>query len=167
MKKNTLWDIVHNLDVWVAGIALSILIVITFFGVIMRYVFSDPFVWLEEVQIGLFLWVVFLGGSAAFRMRAHVEISMLVDLFPKVVQQVVSIFIYFVVSGSLLYLGMKSSDMVAMFLRTQKSTSVLSIPSAFIYGIIPASALLMWISYTKPIVKDLMALHEIRKGGRR
>lgn len=165
MNKRVLKDVVSNLDVGVACVALTVLIVITFAGVIMRYVFSNPFVWLEEVQIALFLWVAFLGSSAAFRMKAHVEIGMLVERFPRGVQLVLSLVIYGVVSFSLLYLGLKSSDMVAMFIRTNKSTSVLSIPSALIYGVIPLSSALMWISYSIPFSRSFKAALREYKGG--
>lgn len=155
MNKRIMKDIVGNLDIGIACVALMVLIVLTFLGVVMRYVFSNPYVWLEEVQIALFLWVAFLGSSAAFRFKAHVEIGMLVERFPQRLQILLSLFIYAVVSFSLLYLGLKSSDMVAMFIRTNKSTSVLSIPSALIYGVIPVSAALMWINYTVPFLTGL------------
>ena len=67
MKKLTIPVILANLDVLIAGMALIALVAITFAGVIMRYIFSQPFIWLEEMQIALFLWVAFLGSSAAFR----------------------------------------------------------------------------------------------------
>lgn len=53
--------IVGNLDVMIAGIALVILIICTFMGVVMRYFFNNPFVWLQEVQLWCFTWVVFFG----------------------------------------------------------------------------------------------------------
>ena len=39
-----------SLDIVVASVSLIVLVTITFFGVIMRYFFNNPFVWLEEVR---------------------------------------------------------------------------------------------------------------------
>ena len=39
-----------NLDLMAACVTLVLLISVTFFGVILRYCFGDPFVWQEEVQ---------------------------------------------------------------------------------------------------------------------
>ncbi len=146
-----------NLDVIIAGIALAILVLITFLGVLMRYVFSNPFVWQEELQVSLFLWVAFLGSSAAFRIKGHVEISMIFDRFSPKVQRVWSMVIYVIVAVSLLFLLFKGSDMVAMFFETNKSTPVLSIPSSLIYSVVPVCSLLMLINYSIVTWKDLFS----------
>ena len=59
--------ILSNLDLALAGVAFVILIVVTFGGVIMRYILSSPLAWAEEVQLWMFLWITFLGAGAAFR----------------------------------------------------------------------------------------------------
>lgn len=146
-----------NLDVIIAGIALAILVVITFSGVVMRYVFSNPFVWQEELQVSLFLWVAFLGSSAAFRVKGHVEISMIFDRFSPKVQRVWSVVVYFIVAVSLIFLMVKSGDMVNMFLETNKSTPVLSIPSALIYSVVPVCSLLMLANFTIVTLEEFFA----------
>ena len=67
MQKNKALKVLGNLDMVFAGVLMVGLIVLTFVGVIRRYFLRDPITWMEEVQMLLFLWVVFLGGSAAFR----------------------------------------------------------------------------------------------------
>ena len=47
--------ILSNLDLALAGVAFVILIVVTFGGVIMRYILSSPLAWAEEVQLWMFL----------------------------------------------------------------------------------------------------------------
>jgi TRAP-type C4-dicarboxylate transport system permease small subunit len=147
--------VLKNLDVIIASIALAVLVAITFFGVVMRYIFSNPFVWQEELQISLFLWVAFLGSSAAFRTKGHVEISMVFDRFSYKAQRVLSVLIYCIVAVSLIYLIFKSSDMVKMFFDTNKSTPVLSVPSALIYSVVPVCSLLMLCNYSVATWKDL------------
>jgi TRAP-type C4-dicarboxylate transport system permease small subunit len=153
-----------NLDVIIAGVALAILVAITFFGVVMRYIFSNPFVWQEELQIALFLWVAFLGSSAAFRTKGHVEISMVFERFSNKVQRVLSVFIYCIVAASLIFLILKSSDMVKMFFETDKSTPVLSIPSALIYSVVPVCSLLMLVNYSIVTWRELFP-HTMKQGG--
>lgn len=58
-----------NLDLLVASISLITLIIITFFGVLMRYIFNNPFVWQQEVQLWCFVWVVFLEVVQHFEVR--------------------------------------------------------------------------------------------------
>ncbi|WP_320130564.1 TRAP transporter small permease [uncultured Sphaerochaeta sp.] len=158
--------VLKNLDVIIAGIALGILVAITFLGVVMRYIFSNPFVWQEELQISLFLWVAFFGSSAAFRTKGHVEISMVFDRFPKRVQRVLSVLIYCVVAISLIFLMLKSSDMVKMFFETTKSTPVLSIPSVLIYSVVPVCSMLMLVNYSIVTWKDFFGNATVSGGGK-
>lgn len=62
---------------------LALLIVLTFAGVIWRYIFHAPFTWLEEVQTSCMVWITFAAAGAAFRTGNHVAIEMIVDLMPK------------------------------------------------------------------------------------
>lgn len=71
-KENKASAILMNLDIVVASIILAILIVLTFLGVVWRYIFNAPFTWLEEVQTSCMVWVVFAGAGAAFRSGNHV-----------------------------------------------------------------------------------------------
>ena len=77
-----------NIDIVVASIILAILIVLTFLGVVWRYIFNAPFTWLEEVQTSCMVWIVFAGAGAAFRSGNHVAIEMIVDLMPKSMQKI-------------------------------------------------------------------------------
>ena len=81
-KQNKIASVLMNLDIAVASAILAILIVLTFLGVIWRYIFDAPFTWLEEVQTSCLVWIVFAAAGAAFRTGNHVAIEMIVDLMP-------------------------------------------------------------------------------------
>ena len=76
-KENKASAILMNIDIVVASIILAILIVLTFLGVVWRYIFNAPFTWLEEVQTSCMVWIVFAGAGAAFRSGNHVAIEMI------------------------------------------------------------------------------------------
>ena len=92
-KENKASAILMNIDIVVASIILAILIVLTFLGVVWRYIFNAPFTWLEEVQTSCMVWIVFAGAGAAFRSGNHVAIEMIVDLMPKSMQKIMEILI--------------------------------------------------------------------------
>ena len=48
-KKGKLGKILGNLDISLACVVLSGLIVLTFAGVLKRYIFRDPIAWMEEL----------------------------------------------------------------------------------------------------------------------
>lgn len=52
-------------------------------AVVLRYVFNDPLTWGEELIVGLFTWMVFIGAAAAVRSRMHIRIDVMAPVFRK------------------------------------------------------------------------------------
>ena len=71
----------------------------------MRYCFGNPFVWQEEVQLALSVWVVFLGGRYAFVCGNHAAIDVIVEMFPEKIQKAISILIAIISVIVLAYVG--------------------------------------------------------------
>lgn len=140
-------SILGNIDTIVACIALSILVVLTFAGVIFRYALGSPFTWLEEVQTSCMVWIVFAAAGAAFRAGNQVAIEMIYDMFPKGGQKVLNILISVVVVVVLAYLFWQSIGFINIFLQSGRSTPMLKIPYAVVYGIAPLSYIDMLICY--------------------
>ena len=146
-KENKASAILMNIDIVVASIILAILIVLTFLGVVWRYIFNAPFTWLEEVQTSCMVWIVFAGAGAAFRSGNHVAIEMIVDLMPKSMQKIMEILISIVVVVVIGYLFMQSIGFIQVFVKSGRSTSMLKIPYSWVYGIAILSYFDMIISY--------------------
>ena len=144
---STFLKIVKNLDIFVAIVALIVLVSLTSSGVIMRYIVGKPYTWLEEVQLFCMVWIVFGAGGAAFRTGNHVAIEMVVEMLPKSLQKVVGIIVDLIVFFVISYLLIQSIRFVGVFVSSERSTSMLKIPYTLIYGIAPVSYLLMIISY--------------------
>ena len=60
-----------------AGITILLLV-----NVFLRYLFSRPFPWAEEISVLLIVWVVLLGAGLVQKKDEHVAISYVFDLFP-------------------------------------------------------------------------------------
>lgn len=144
-----------NLDFIVAGVMLTILIVLTFMGVVWRYVLKAPFTWLEEVQMACMVWIVFAGAGAAFRTGNHVAIEMIVDLMPRKMQKFMEYIISVVVVIVIGYLFKQSIGFIQMFVKSGRATSMLKIPYALIYGIAIVSYMDMIVSYFYSIIKGV------------
>ena len=154
-KENKFLSFLSNLDIWIAAVVLSILIILTFAGVIWRRVFGSPFTWLEEVQLACMVWIVFAAGGAAFRTGNHVAIEMVYDMLPKKAQKVVSILISVVLVLTLGYLFMQSLGFLQIFMKSGRSTPMLHIPYLYIYGIAPVSFVVMIVSWFYSLAKGV------------
>lgn len=154
-KENKVVSILMNLDIVVASVILAILIILTFLGVVWRYIFSAPFTWLEEVQTSCMVWIVFAAAGAAFRSGNHVAIEMIVDLMPAKMQKVMEWLISIVVVVVIGYLFIQSIGFIQVFLKSGRSTSMLKIPYSVVYGIAIISYIDMIISYFYSIIKGV------------
>lgn len=55
------------------------MISVGFVQIVMRYVFSRPFVWAQELLIALNVWFVFFAAYIALRHNRHIAITIVVD----------------------------------------------------------------------------------------
>lgn len=157
MTKRNILKYLSNIDVLIAGLSLIVLIVVTFMGVIMRYFLNDPIVWLQEVQLWCFTWVVFFGCGTAFRTGSHVAIEVLVDKMPPAIQKIIEAFGYIVVITVLTYFLIHGSNLIKQLYDTGRTTNILDIPYPIIYSAFPIGCVLMMINYTIVTIKALFA----------
>ena len=102
---------------------------------------------LEEVQTSCMVWIVFAAAGSAFRAGNQVAIEMVYDMFPKAGKKVLDIVISVVVVVVLAYLFYQSIGFIDIFLQSGRSTPMLKIPYALVYGIAPLSYIDMVICY--------------------
>lgn len=163
-KDNKVLNVLSQLDIYVACVALTVLIICTFVGVPVRYIpFVRPFTWLEEVQSACLVWIVFGAAGAAFRTGSHVAIEMIVERFPVAVQKIFQIFIALVVTVVIGFLFYQSLGFIQMFLKSGRATSMLKIPYSLIYTICPISFILQIISYFTTMIRDWSMIGTERK----
>ncbi len=155
-KKNSPLRIIGNLDLYFAGILIVFLIGLTFVGVMKRYILRSPISWMEEVQGLLFMWITFIGGSAAFRYASHVSIEILVDSLPKKIGGLIERFDVLLQLLILGYLCNQEFSYYFQLISTGKVTNLLRIPYSIAYLALPIGGVLMivsmlWASYQQYI----------------
>jgi len=137
-----------NLDLMIAGTALTCLILYTFFGVIMRYFVKRPVYWGEEFQLLCMVIVVLFGAGAGFRTGSHIAIDFIVDLFSPKLQKFIIITMYIISMIVIVYFFIQSSAFVRQMFNIKRSTNILNIPFFIIYSAFPLGCVLIVINYT-------------------
>ena len=105
--KGLKWFVLHVEEV-IACIALSIMLCVIFFNVIMRYVFRNPLNWSDELSMICLAYVTFVGGAAAYKKNLHFGIDILLDKLPekaKFAIRVITNFVFIILFGYTCYLG--------------------------------------------------------------
>ena len=63
------------------AVILGLMTAITFANVIARYVFESGILWALEVTVFLFGWLVLLGASYAVKIKAHLGVDAVINMF--------------------------------------------------------------------------------------
>ena len=145
-QKKSPWHVLGNLDLYFMVIFLACLIVLTVGGVLKRYILRNPISWLEEIQALLFMWITFIGGSAAFRYASHVSIEILVDSLPKKIGGLIERFDVLLQLLILGYLCYQEFTYYLQLISTGKVTNLLRIPYSVAYLALPIGGVLMLVS---------------------
>lgn len=125
----------------VAGIAA--MAIILFLQVVLRFIFSDPWVWAEEVSKIIFIWVSWLGISMGQRHGEHIKVTMVTDRLKgntqKIVLVLANIFSLVIVVFFLYYGIIVTSNIMTI----GSVTAALKIPRWLIYLSVPVSCFAM------------------------
>lgn len=146
--------LLKNLDFIISSLCLTALIIVTFLSVLSRYLLNSPFAWTEEVQMMLIVWTVFMGGSMAFREKAHIAIEVLVDALPAKARRAVRMLTAVMILIVLIYIGYQGAGYIGKQIEIGRVTSILKIPGAFIYSIIPIGSAFMAANFIIAEVRD-------------
>lgn len=82
---------------WAVGLTLYVIIFVLFAGVVLRYAFSSPLFWSEEIAVLCMIWMTFLAGAILVREDKNVVITVFADLFAEKTQNRIKIFADFLV----------------------------------------------------------------------
>lgn len=73
-------------------LALTLMVVMVFGNVVLRYGFNSGITMSEELSRWLFLWLIFMGSVVAVRERSHMGVDLLVAKLPRPVQKLALLF---------------------------------------------------------------------------
>ena len=65
-----------------ASIAIIVVVLAAFYGVISRYILNNPVAWSNEIATISFTWTVFLGAAAAWKNNKHIHLDLVYNFFP-------------------------------------------------------------------------------------
>ena len=72
----------HHFEEILGSLFLVVMVTIAFLNVVTRYLFKYSMAFTEEITLYLFVWVVLLGTSIAFREGANMAVTVIYNRFP-------------------------------------------------------------------------------------
>lgn len=157
---NKFWKIYALIEDWLTGALLTIGVSLIFYGVIMRYIFSRPLDWVDEVSLYFVVWGVLLGTAVALRDDRHIRVSLLYGFLPVHVKRYFRMFsnaVGFFFCVFFVYYGIELEQVYLM--TGQRSTNIL-IPLWIVYSAIPLTGVLLGVRFAE------QTWDTIRQGGK-
>jgi tripartite ATP-independent transporter DctM subunit len=125
----------------VCAALVTLIVALLLIGVVSRYVFSNPVIWIDEVASIAFLWVSMLGAVLAVDRNEHLRLNLFVEMMPKRLGRFVQTFALLVVASFLLFLLHPSVEYVKS--EWMIRTPALDLPNGFRVSAIGMSMALM------------------------
>nr|WP_312884230.1 TRAP transporter small permease [Clostridium psychrophilum] len=151
-----------KIEIAICVVLISLMTILVFVQVIMRYVMGNSLVWSEELARYLFIWLIYIGISYGAKIMKHIKIDASLKLFPLKIRPVT------VIVGDTLFLVFSLFITFSAFLVVQKEITLGQTS--------PAMQLPMWIIYAAPMIGFALTsirqvqtiiyrVHKLRKGG--
>ena len=125
----------------VCAALVTLIVALLLIGVVSRYVFSNPVIWIDEVASIAFLWVAMLGAVLAVDRNEHLRLNLFVEMMPKRLGRFVQTFALLVVASFLLFMLHPSIEYVKSEWAIR--TPALDLPNGFRVSAIGMSLALM------------------------
>ncbi|MCI8295086.1 MAG: TRAP transporter small permease [Lachnospiraceae bacterium] len=151
-------DILTRLLNLLAGVSFLVMVVLTCWQVLTRYVLNSPSSWSEELVSYMFAWMSLLGASIVTAERGHMNIPILVEKTSPMMQKFfacLSEVIAFLFSAIILAYGGYQIANLAM----GQMTSSLGVPIGVFYIVLPLCGLLNMV-YTVLNIADILKKKE-------
>ena len=86
-KSDGFFDIVSLVASRAAMIMIALIVIVMFYEVVSRYVFSRPTLWANELSLWIAAFVLLFAGQYAMQQRSHIRIYVIYDIMPRFLQK--------------------------------------------------------------------------------
>lgn len=134
-------------------------------GVVLRYVFDSPQIWVDEMGLFLFGGYVILGGGYTFLHGEHVNTDILYRRFSqrgKAILDLVTFPLFFSFCAILFWKGMKMA--IGAVIIAEKSWSVWGPPVWPIKIAVPVGAFLILLQGVSKLIRDIAIIFHLSPG---
>ena len=148
-------NIIKKLNIfvkWFLAIFMIIITILTFYQVVMRYVFNQAPSWSEELVRFLFIWCSFVGAAIGIKEHIHIGVDVFVNLLPKRLVYLTAVLVNASIIFFAFYMIFYGWE-VTLMTHGQPSPAM-GIPMSWIYASVPVMGFLLLIYCSLEIVTE-------------
>lgn len=93
MKRNKLLQLVDTIEEFFLVSIVSLISIIIFCQIILRYIFHSVPSWMDELSVWLFVWSIWLGCAYCTKIKSHIAIEAFVLVLPSNIRKYLNLLI--------------------------------------------------------------------------
>ncbi len=155
IRDNPVIQLIYKMEHFIAIVTLTIIIALTFYNIILRFVFRTGKLWIEEFVSFLLVLLVMLGMAIGVREKSHSAMESFVCRLPKSLQKAVYLIDGLIVA---VFLGVATYGGFR-FLKVVRGQTmvVLRWPVAIMYSFIVIGCLIALVEHVMNVIEDVAA----------
>lgn len=149
-------DVLEKAIEMLMAVLIGVFTLLILVQVVSRYVFNNTVTWSEQAARYLFIWLIFLGMPILYRHGEHVGFTMVVERFPRKVQDIIGIVIHILVLVFCVFWLVQAFKFCGQV--SGKKMVGLGLPQIYVHACQPTGAILMIIYVLESIVNNFRDL---------
>jgi C4-dicarboxylate transporter, DctQ subunit len=145
LKDEKMKQWIDNIEEYVIGIVLFIMLAIVFLNALSRYLINLNIASAMEIVTSLFPWLTFLGGAIVVKKKGHIGFSLLTDQFPERIRRYVPLLSALCMVSVFTVVAFLGTKMVLFERETHQVTAALEFPTWIIELSVPLGSLAILI----------------------
>ena len=151
-----LWRIYDGATAGLLAALAASMFGIAIVNALLRYFFDSPLVWGEEISRYCMVWGTLVGVALAYRMGAHVSITILTELVPQAIQTAWRVVCHLLVLAVAAMLWRSGNILTELLGAIQAPSS--GIPMSYVYRSIAVGAVMLAIEAVRLLYSDIRLL---------
>lgn len=149
-------DKVENYLAVIAGVLMLFSLFSIMLEVVFRYLFGSSFIWVQEYNEYLLLYIPFLSGAWLLRNNDHVVVNLIDNILEKRSSVILNAIVAILGAISMIIIVYYSTIVTLDILeRGVTSTTVLRTPQMYVYIIIPIGSCVMLLEFIRQLFKEI------------
>lgn len=152
-KKTKLTTFLNEFEIYIGTIVFIVLTILLTIQVVSRYVLNHSFTWAEELAVVMFVWLIYLGVAGAVTKRKHLRIDALINALPFKAKRFLLILDNIIMFVFCAYVVFPFSELIVNLADSGAKTSLLRMPKAVIYSIVPVCLVLTCVRLVQDSIR--------------
>ncbi|RFU64542.1 TRAP transporter small permease [Peribacillus saganii] len=131
----------------IAGVLFVGGVLVSLYGVFMRYVINAPPAWVTEIFEFMLVWSIFIGFGMALKDNRHIQVELLFDMLPKLAKRIVASIANLIGGLYSIYLAYSSIELITLTKEQGIKTIDVGIPMWITYLVLPIGMGLLGIYF--------------------